>query len=318
MAWFAQISWTQFYQKLVREYNYDVGSLSLCDSIVMKYPVWFNRYFSDQDIADKCEGLCDLGYVDCTVACSNTNCLLECGRALSDCLEGNWKVTEQGFEKSFLRLSMPCKLSKWLFRLSKSDMRLWREFYASKWTQFGSMQKGKKHWFGIVHYCMQQWSSMREFMYWNLQNAIRRLSLSGKSLTVRLSIFFHNNHAFLRTIALLDARVILSTANRTKNLSWYWILFPAIDQFSSNMTVGNFSIKRDRIVMNESKNISGGINENFDFTMGPNTSAEVSCSAKLNGEMFVFGGNSDETTKTQKTQVRRDDKNRLTKNISDK
>ena len=229
------------------------------------------------------------------------------------------KSLNKDFKKSSLRLSMPCKLSKWLFRLSKSDMRLWREFYASKWTQFGSMQKGKKHWFGIVHYCMQQWSSMREFMYWNLQNAIRRLSLSGKSLTVRLSIFFHNNHAFLRTIALLDARVILSTANRTKNLSWYWILLDqAIDQFSSNMTVGNFSIKRDRIVMNESKNISGGINENFDFTMGPNTSAEVSCSAKLNGEMFVFGGNSDETTKTQKTQVRRDDKNRLTKNISDK
>ena len=36
--------------------------------------------------------------------------------------------------------------------------------------------------------------------------------------------------------------------------------------------------------------ISGGKEENFDFTMGPNTSAYISCSAKLNGEMFVFGG----------------------------
>ena len=36
--------------------------------------------------------------------------------------------------------------------------------------------------------------------------------------------------------------------------------------------------------------ISGGKEENFDFTMGPNTSAYYSCSAKLNGEMYVFGG----------------------------
>ena len=35
---------------------------------------------------------------------------------------------------------------------------------------------------------------------------------------------------------------------------------------------------------------SGGKDENLDFTMGPNTSAYYSCSAKLNGEMFVFGG----------------------------
>ena len=45
------------------------------------------------------------------------------------------------------------------------------------------------------------------------------------------------------------------------------------------------------------ENISGGEKEEFDFTMGPNTDAYESCSAKLNGEMFVFGGN------TQKTQV---------------
>ena len=36
--------------------------------------------------------------------------------------------------------------------------------------------------------------------------------------------------------------------------------------------------------------ISGGEEEIFDFTMGPNTIAYCSCSAKLNGEMFVFGG----------------------------
>ena len=36
--------------------------------------------------------------------------------------------------------------------------------------------------------------------------------------------------------------------------------------------------------------ISGGKEENFDFTIGPNTSAYYSCSAKLDGEMYVFGG----------------------------
>ena len=34
----------------------------------------------------------------------------------------------------------------------------------------------------------------------------------------------------------------------------------------------------------------GGEDENLDFEMGPNTSAYGSCSATLNGEMFVFGG----------------------------
>ena len=34
----------------------------------------------------------------------------------------------------------------------------------------------------------------------------------------------------------------------------------------------------------------GGKDENLDFEMGPNTSVYYSCAAKLNGEMFVFGG----------------------------
>ena len=36
--------------------------------------------------------------------------------------------------------------------------------------------------------------------------------------------------------------------------------------------------------------IKGGVEENLDFTMEPNTSADYSCSAKLNGKLFVFGG----------------------------
>ena len=36
--------------------------------------------------------------------------------------------------------------------------------------------------------------------------------------------------------------------------------------------------------------VLGGIDENLEFTMGPDTSAFYSCSATLNGELFVFGG----------------------------
>ena len=44
------------------------------------------------------------------------------------------------------------------------------------------------------------------------------------------------------------------------------------------------------------KNIQGGKNKNFDFNMGPNTGAYFSCSATLNGEMFVFGGETNHKT----------------------
>ena len=36
--------------------------------------------------------------------------------------------------------------------------------------------------------------------------------------------------------------------------------------------------------------IKGGVEDNLEFTMGPDTSAYYSCSATLNGELFVFGG----------------------------
>ena len=51
--------------------------------------------------------------------------------------------------------------------------------------------------------------------------------------------------------------------------------------------------------------ILGGKEENFDFTMGPNTSAYYSCSAKLNGEMYVFGG--DDGYNKQVTQTNDND-----------
>jgi len=40
----------------------------------------------DEEIRAHCENQCELEYVDCASACSDTNCLIECGRALTDCI----------------------------------------------------------------------------------------------------------------------------------------------------------------------------------------------------------------------------------------
>ena len=44
---------------------------------------------------------------------------------------------------------------------------------------------------------------------------------------------------------------------------------------------------------------SGGAEENLDFTMGLDTSASHSCSAILNGELFLFGGTGSIQKQTQ-------------------
>ena len=46
--------------------------------------------FRDEDIAAKCESQCELAYVECTSACFDSSCLMECGRALTDCTLG-WR-----------------------------------------------------------------------------------------------------------------------------------------------------------------------------------------------------------------------------------
>ena len=84
-----------------------------------------------------------MDYVDCTLSCSDTNCLIECGRALTDCVQGLRKSQVLDLHKSF-RLPLQCELSKWLLQLPKSDLRMWRESNASKRTQFGNMPKGQK------------------------------------------------------------------------------------------------------------------------------------------------------------------------------
>ena len=43
--------------------------------------------FRDQDIGARCERQCETDYIDCTLACSDTNCLLDCGRTLNDCIQ---------------------------------------------------------------------------------------------------------------------------------------------------------------------------------------------------------------------------------------
>ena len=52
--------------------------------------VWAHNWwvFRDENTAAKCEGQCELAYVDCTLSCSDTNCLIECGRLFNDCVNG--------------------------------------------------------------------------------------------------------------------------------------------------------------------------------------------------------------------------------------
>ena len=44
-------------------------------------------------------------------------------------------------------------------------------------------------------------------------------------------------------------------------------------------------------------NDKGGVEVNLDFAMGPDTGVRSSCSAKLNGELFVFGGSGSNNNK---------------------
>ena len=62
--------------------------------------------FSDEDIGAKCEEQCEFQYIDCTLSCSDTNCLIECGRALTDCVQGfNFDVF-LSLKRLFSRLSL--------------------------------------------------------------------------------------------------------------------------------------------------------------------------------------------------------------------
>ena len=49
--------------------------------------------FRDQGIGARCERQCETECIDCTLACSDNNCLLDCltifGMALTDCVNGN-------------------------------------------------------------------------------------------------------------------------------------------------------------------------------------------------------------------------------------
>ena len=54
-------------------------------SFVIKYDDLILR---DEDLRDKCQFKCENDYVYCTLNCSGTNCLLDCGRELNECVSG--------------------------------------------------------------------------------------------------------------------------------------------------------------------------------------------------------------------------------------
>ena len=76
-----RISWTWFSPKLVRESNFEID-----------YNLWFTRQyrvFRDEDIAAKCVAQCEEVYLACTMNCTESYCIMECGRALTACTLGN-------------------------------------------------------------------------------------------------------------------------------------------------------------------------------------------------------------------------------------
>ena len=44
----------------------------------------------DPDISVRCESQCETEYINCTSGCSESNCLMECGRAFSGCVDGKY------------------------------------------------------------------------------------------------------------------------------------------------------------------------------------------------------------------------------------
>ena len=53
--------------------------------------------------------MCELEYVDCISSCSGTDCLIECGRTLTDCTNGNYSF--QKFFRQFVFIDCPCNLN---------------------------------------------------------------------------------------------------------------------------------------------------------------------------------------------------------------
>ena len=93
-----RISLIWFTQKPAREF--------FCSSLNLYNLVWAAGYswvFRDEDTGAKCVDQCELAYIDCTLACSDSNCLMECGRTLTECV--NSKDIYQFFISYKLRRS---------------------------------------------------------------------------------------------------------------------------------------------------------------------------------------------------------------------
>ena len=91
LLWSTVISWTWSFRWPVRKYpqysQADIISYSAC-----VYRVTAFNHFRDEDIRDRCENQCETDFVDCTLPCDDTNCLLECGRILTECVNGTFSL----------------------------------------------------------------------------------------------------------------------------------------------------------------------------------------------------------------------------------
>ena len=101
--------WTQ----IVRKYHDKVALLKnwpWADFEIVKVNSNFSN--SDYDLSEVCVDKCDDDYLQCVSSCSASECLLECGRALSAC--GDCELVLFGqIRLDFLIFSM--SLSHWLY-----------------------------------------------------------------------------------------------------------------------------------------------------------------------------------------------------------
>ena len=77
-------------RRLVREYFHDNHKGCASTFLPIKYSFYHfsNLNFSDEDLRVICQNHCESDYAECVEPCSDIDCLLECGRELTECSIG--------------------------------------------------------------------------------------------------------------------------------------------------------------------------------------------------------------------------------------
>jgi len=196
----------------------------------------------DEDIGQQCEGQCEIGYVDCTVSCSNTNCLTECARIFTECVN-----------------DCPCN------------------------TNCPHGCAGCRH-----PICDESPICGGNDTAQNKDNL--ELCKNEKSIDLGQCIIDCRNNQVCESSCV----ELFKTEYRKCPCQTDCPFGCPCDAFDciglSVLVLNTFSSSQVPVLIK----YDGDINQNLNFNMGPDTSVHHACSAKLNGEMFIFGGNAND------------------------